>query len=259
MHNQCEYCGAEYDEKDTQCPQCGAPITSKTQSNIQKPTTISELKQWYIDRKLPSEDVTRFYIGKDYKGKRAFGIYQDEQTGKFVVYKNKDTGERAIRYEGYDEATAVNELYLRLKQEIRNQKNHAFENVNSKKSVSNMFVWLFAAIAVISALGIFGSIKIPDQGYYHYNSIDYYYLAEWYYYNIYDNSWYVAENVDETLVDNYQEYYTSRYYFEGVEYTDFSYTTYYEQWEDSQSDSDYDWDSGSDSWDSSGTDWSSDW
>ena len=57
----------------------------------------------------------------DYKGPRAFGIYHDKYLG-YVVYKNKDNGERAIRYQGTDEAYAVNELFMRLKQEILEQK-----------------------------------------------------------------------------------------------------------------------------------------
>lgn len=51
---------------------------------------------------------------------KAFGIYQDGD--QFIVYKNKANGERAIRYQGTDEAYAVNELYLKLKSEILNQK-----------------------------------------------------------------------------------------------------------------------------------------
>lgn len=39
-----------------------------------------------------------------------------------MVYKNKNGGERVVRYRGTDEAYAVNELYQRLKIEIANQK-----------------------------------------------------------------------------------------------------------------------------------------
>lgn len=46
------------------------------------PKTIEELKQWYVDHKLPDENITRFFIGKNYTEKRAFGIYKDEQTRK---------------------------------------------------------------------------------------------------------------------------------------------------------------------------------
>lgn len=88
----------------------------------QPPKTIAELKEWYKSRNLPPENETRFFIGKDIGEPRAFGIYEDRDTGEFVVYKNKGNGERAIRYRGWDEAYAVNELYLKLKSEIVNQK-----------------------------------------------------------------------------------------------------------------------------------------
>lgn len=38
------------------------------------------------------------------------------------LYTKQGNGERAIRYQGTDEAYAVNELYLKLKSEILNQK-----------------------------------------------------------------------------------------------------------------------------------------
>ena len=61
-----------------------------------KEKTIEELKSWYIARKLPPEETTRFFIGKNIKEPRAFGIYQDGN--KFIVYKNKADGSRAVRY-----------------------------------------------------------------------------------------------------------------------------------------------------------------
>ena len=54
-----------------------------------------------------------FFIGKDIKEPKAFGIYKNS-AGDFVVYKNKSNGERVIRYQGTDEGYAVNELYQRL-------------------------------------------------------------------------------------------------------------------------------------------------
>lgn len=86
-----------------------------------QPTTIEELKQWYAARHLPPEEVTRFFIGKNIEEPKAFGIYKDEQ-GECVVYKNKASGERSIRYQGPDEAFAVGELLQRLKDEILRQK-----------------------------------------------------------------------------------------------------------------------------------------
>ena len=70
---------------------------------------------------MPLEKM-RFFIGEDYKGARAFGIFQDGN-GDFVVYKNKDNGQRAVRYQGKDEAYAVNEIYQKLKAEVLDRRN----------------------------------------------------------------------------------------------------------------------------------------
>ncbi len=85
------------------------------------PITIEELQEWYKARNLPPYETTRFFIGIDHKGPRAFGIYKDDN-GDFIVYKNKENGQRAIRYQGSDEEYAVNELYQKLKEEIIHQK-----------------------------------------------------------------------------------------------------------------------------------------
>lgn len=131
MNIKCNYCGSEFDETLEKCPNCSASNINVKRSVIDQPTTIEELKEWYSARHLPSYETTRFFIGIDYKGPRAFGIYRDESTGNFVVYKNKDTGHRAVRYEGTDEAYAVNELFMRLKQEILEQKSR---NIDSRKA-----------------------------------------------------------------------------------------------------------------------------
>ena len=114
----------------------------------QRPKTIEELKQWYIDRNLPPESVTRFFIGSNYKGAKAFGIYKDDITDKIVVYKNKADGSRSIRYAGMDEAYAVNELYKKLKAEIYNQKNNNPDNyrtntnyINSKRRYNDQDIY----------------------------------------------------------------------------------------------------------------------
>lgn len=88
--------------------------------NNRDPRTIAELEKWYHDRHLPPYETTRFFIGYNYQGRCAFGIYRDGPD--FVVYKNKDDGTRAIRYRGPDEAYAVNELLTKLKSEIMKRK-----------------------------------------------------------------------------------------------------------------------------------------
>lgn len=126
----CEYCGHYIDDSQEVCPTCRAVNKDHKRSVGETPQTIEELQSWYRARNLPPEEVTRFFIGKDTHAPRAFGIY--EANGEFVVYKNKSDGSRAIRYRGTDEAYAVNELYMRLKEEILNQK-----NLNLKKQARN--------------------------------------------------------------------------------------------------------------------------
>ena len=126
----CKYCGAYINDTDEVCKECGATNEHYKRVSDGTPRTIEELKSWYRARKLPPEETTRFFIGRDIREPRAFGIYEDG--GKFIVYKNKANGERAIRYQGRDEAYAVNELYLKLKEEILNQKKH-----NERKAVAD--------------------------------------------------------------------------------------------------------------------------
>ena len=120
MQIKCEYCGSMIEETADKCPFCGATNNAVKRTADKTPKTIAELQQWYQDRHLPPYEITRFFIGINYKKPKAFGIYQDGD--QFIVYKNKANGERAIRYQGTDEAYAVNELYLKLKSEILNQK-----------------------------------------------------------------------------------------------------------------------------------------
>lgn len=143
MEIKCEYCGSMIPENVEQCPYCGASNNSIKRTADGTPKTIAELAKWYEDRHLPPYEITRFFIGIDYRQPRAFGIYQDGN--EFIVYKNKADGTRAVRYQGTDEAYAVNELYLKLKDEILNQKAHQQKHTNedfaqeTKKMFSDTF------------------------------------------------------------------------------------------------------------------------
>ena len=253
MKIKCEYCNNYIDESEEKCPSCGAPNKDFKRNAIGVPTTIEELKQWYSEHNLPSYETTRFFIGINYEQPRAFGIYKDSNTGKFIVYKNKDTGERAIRYEGKDEKYAVNELYMKLKDEISNQKNR---NYSTRKKMSRIdeFI-LFFSIGLIFLVIIMNMFS-PDRGYYNINNREYYYVnGDWY---VYDNS-----NWKPTSKPSYSgsldDYYDGYDYESSDDYTDIKDSSVYDDdWDSSDWDSDSSWDS-SDSWDSGGSDWSSDW
>ncbi|MGN0674179.1 MAG: hypothetical protein ACI4KG_00355 [Oscillospiraceae bacterium] len=225
----CGYCGSKFNDTLESCPNCGAPNEGVIRTSGGQPVTIEQLKDWYSSKGLPPYEITRFFIGENYKKPKAFGIYKDEKTGNFVVYKNKASGERAVRYEGTDEAYAVNELFQRLKQEIIEQK-----ALNVKKNAVNVseadgtkengFVYvlkkifkpsfwkIFALFAVIF-IGYFGFIEpatIPIEGYYICDGNVYYHASSdlrdyWYLYDSASGEWTKAE-----MYNSYPDVYNHR-------------------------------------------------
>ena len=267
MKIKCHYCDNTYEDTLAQCPYCEAPNPSHQQVKGQ-PRTIEELKQWYKDRNLPPYEVTRFFIGEDHKGARAFGIYCDPRSGKYVVYKNKDDGSRAVRYEGDDEEYAVNELYQKLKDEIVHQKARqggTSTSASTKKMKGKIETALVVGV-IIGGLAV-SALGHRHDGYYNYNGTTYYnYDNSWYYYdNDYDD-WYSTDSYDpgvSAISESYDDYYVSEDWNSSIDATDWDDSEYYSETHsssdyDSGSDSDWDWDSDS-SWDSGGTDWGSDW
>lgn len=148
MDYKCQFCGKGMDKNTKKCPYCGYENEFSETNVSTVPKTIEELQQWYQDRKLPPERVTRFFIGKDIREPKAFGIYQNEQ-GEFVVYKNKDTGVRAIRYQGPDEAYAVNEIFQKLKSEIKKRKS---PKCNGKQNKIFGYIMIPCAVVLILLL-----------------------------------------------------------------------------------------------------------
>ena len=126
MANYCEHCGSELTSGSFYCQNCGAPVPQggaaaqaepepSARRRVQTPRTIDELTAFCERHELPLAKM-RFFIGLDYPGAKAFGIFQDSD-GNFVVYKNKADGSRSVRYRGPDEAYAVNEIFQKLKEE----------------------------------------------------------------------------------------------------------------------------------------------
>lgn len=276
MQIKCDYCGSYIDEKDEFCKQCGAVNASFKRSTDGTPKTINELKVWYESKNLPPKEVTRFFIGENYSGKRAFGIY--EENGEYIVYKNKDDGTRAVRYRGRDEAYAVNEIYLKLKSEILNQKAH---NINNKKNgkqetlltkIGSYFTIGMFIVAAIFWIYTFvgGAVKhVKDKpyagNYYYYDDNVYYCNSyvddDWYWFD-YEQQDYLPVYLPTEMYDDIQNYKFSLddTWDSGIERFEDTETGQYVESlkESSDSDSDYSWDS-SDSWDSGSSDWDSDW
>ncbi len=259
MKIKCDYCGSMVDENQKQCPNCGGPLSGVNRMADETPKTIEELRQWYQAHNLPPEEVTRFFIGKDYKDPRAFGIYQDD-SGDFVVYKNKTDGSRAVRYQGADEAYAVNELYQRLKSEIADQKSKNAGQGSKAKGNHSSSGCLSGLILLIVAMGILIAVfdKSPSKGYYRYGDHDYYYQnSSWYYYDDYADTWYKADNESE-LNETINSDSESAYKIDTHEGQSFEDSSWYDAGNDSGWDSDSNWDS-NDSWDTGGMDFDSDW
>lgn len=209
MQVKCDYCSSWMEDSDEFCPNCGAANANLKRVANRTPRTIEELKSWYQARKLPPYEQTRFFIGENYQGARAFGIYEDG--GEYVVYKNKADGSRAIRYRGKDEAYAVNELYLRLKEEILNQKNvnaagRSSRTVKSRSGKIGCLTGIIGVFVVSMVMAVFamaveyidsfsprhGSYYLKDS-YIYYNESSYYVYSDsmydWWRSDITDPNW----------------------------------------------------------------------
>lgn len=276
----CEACGKPIPDGAAVCPYCGA----KQQEGIRLtkiPETIRELQDFCAAHHMPLQKM-RFFIGEDYRGARAFGIYKDEH-GDCVVYKNKADGSRAIRYRGPDERRAVRELYDKLKSETELRRSAsrassppraASEKTGAPNRQTPRFNYALLALVVLAAaVAIHHTAKKPNRGYYRYRDDTYYYQRGWYRYNILENDWESFYDVPEELLRDHDSYFDGRRYsdtdVEDYGVTDFRdsdcYETVWDQFFDSDSSyDDYDWDDDSDDWDwddwdSSDTDWDSDW
>lgn len=272
MQKKCDYCSQWIDDSVEFCPHCGASNANFKRMVSGTPKTIEELQAWYRQKKLPPESTTRFFIGKDIKEPRAFGIYKDGN-GDFVVYKNKSDGSRAIRYQGKDEGYAVNEIYLKLKAEILNQKTNQPTQRSSPTirrtkrrgggftgAILMFLMWTAVVVTVI----MFSEASSKRTGYYRINNTPHYYSSswnQWYAYDDYDDDWYEVEYVVpnnefwDTKIENFESNWDGASITSSQDYQDDK--EYYDS-NHSDTDDDFNW-SSSDSWDSGGTDWDSDW
>ena len=257
------------------------------------PKTIDELKLWYFNNNLPPAETTRFFIGVNYLEPKAFGIYKEEETGNFIVYKNKDDGSRATRYKGPDEAHAVKELYDRLKQEVLAQKNNdedddddeeeeeekttkktskSSNSSNEEKSNSGEYkstldepkksnIGGLIIIGAIIALIVFlftGLTGKPKKGYYNFENNYYYYQSNvWY---KYETSWVKLDAKPEALDKDNKTYFINSEYNSSFGIQRFEDSIYYvaPKEENEVNNTNTNWTS-NESWNSNSTNTSSDW
>ena len=263
MKVKCEYCDSYIDDTLESCPFCGAPNEHMTRSANGVPKTIEELKAFCAAKNMPLEKM-RFFIGENYTGPKAFGIYKEGDL--CTVYKNKADGTRAVRYHGPDEAYAVNEIYQKMKAEVldhRVTERTVAPTPTPTKKKGCSWKTILIILAIFFVLVIIGeACSGPASGYYNYNGATYYNQGgSWYGYS--GGAWSLLDSVDSGLSENYDDYYSGSdsgglgdNSFENSDWWDDSDDGY--DWDDdSDWGSDNDWDSGFD-WDSGG-DWDSDW
>ena len=202
---------------------------------------------------MPLERM-RFFINEDRREPRCFGIYHDDAIDRWIVYKNKSDGSRAVRYSGPDEAFAAQELWAKIQSEIEKRRPAARKRLTAAQKRSRALQTL--AIAVLAAVGLFLFVRWmqhqPDRGYYEYkNRLYYYQNDDWYYF---DDGWY--DYGDDLAYEDWSnaEYYGTTYDgFDSAEDA-FESSGYYVEPSSDDEDSDI-----FDSWDSGDTDWDSDW
>lgn len=228
-----------------------------------RPGTIEQLRDFCAYNEMPLERM-RFFVGEDYRQPRAFGIYRDGET--FVVYKNKDDGSRAVRYNGPDEAYAVGELYDKLLDECHKRdiwpdgKPADFEKRVKSEKRRMIAIAMVAALLMATVAFIFMKIQARDHandGYYRFNDAGIYYCygGDWFY----DDGYYDWVPVTYGPYDDYDDwsgYYMGDTYDRSWGYSDFESSAAWAQIQEEESrttSSDYD------SWSSNDTDWSSDW
>ena len=266
-HCVCEYCGERFAQDLERCPHCGGrnrltpkPPEAEARQTLppvpesgilppaepeppkkpnRKPRTIEELRQFAEARKLPL-DKMRFHLGEDFRGPKAYGIFRAGD-GTVTVYKNKADGSRAVRYQGPDEAFAVNEILLKMREEIAKQR--SFQNALKgttrggsaptgggpdwlqvvKKNAWKYLLILalcFGAWALLRALG-----KSVTRGYYLYKD-SYYYRQNDAWYQYVDDAW-LPVVPDYALIDDADEYFADDDYDDAFGVDDFIGTPYY--------------------------------
>lgn len=270
MRITCEYCGGYLQDTDECCPNCAAVNKNVMRSADGIPKTIEQLKAFAEEKKLPLKKM-RFFIGENITEPRAFGIYKDEYEN-FVVYKNKSDGTRIVRYEGKDEAYAVNELYQKMRSEVMEQKAHqAVNSVHGKQTQNTSYNQKpnpnYQSAGNVKQPTINRGSTFPSRRRRKKRSLATIIFAIILLILILSQSRnQIVNRIIYSVINGSGSSYESDYDYGGYnDYNDYGgYNDYddyddYDSWGDDWDDDDWDWDYGGDSWDSGYTDWDTDW
>ena len=259
----CRFCGSTIRSDERTCPKCGAAndgYIADTERTVFLPKTIDELKEYCAERGMPLLRM-RFFIGEDFREPRAFGIYRDGD--RYVVYKNKSDGSRSVRYQGPDEAYAVNELFMKLLDECHKRgiyPDGKSNGNNSEKKASGkrrnqilvpIIVMIFFAM-LTAAMAMYSINQHKHDGYYRSSSSNLYYKYGTTWYRNDNDSWQKTE-ISPFIEE--EDYYLGDSFDSDWGGSDFRQSDTYKEIQESHSSSSSDYDS----WDSSDTDWDSDW
>ncbi|MBR4346114.1 MAG: hypothetical protein IKP75_04185 [Oscillospiraceae bacterium] len=228
-----------------------------------KVNSIEELLNKADAAGMPLEKM-RFFIGKDCKEPKCFGVYFDMDSEEWIVYKNKSDGSRAVRYHGPDEAFAAQEIWDKICAEVdirrdklpRKDGSGSVTRSGSKGGVLGavrQYAPFIIFIVVFIIVMILGRNK---------NKTGYYKRGEDVYY-CQNDSWYYLDDAAGWLAysgtyDDWDDYYYGDSYYFSDSSDSFENSGFYS--DSSSDDDDDDYDSYDyDSWDAGDSDWDSDW
>ena len=284
--DRCPSCGALVRPEEKFCSQCGAPLTQDAgAANADagawpqagavgssgwrpgmRPCTIDQLKDFCAYNEMPLERM-RFFVDQDYREPRAFGIYREGD--RCVVYKNKDDGSRAVRYNGPDEAHAVGELYDKLLDECHKRniwpdgRPEAMEQEVQRAHREMRRRMLPIAIVTVLLIGTLGFIFMrvdsklhANDGYYRFNDAGIYYCfgEDWYYDDGY-NGWTLTDSGPYDSYDDRSGYYIGDTYDNRWGYSDFTESEAWNRIQEENRTTSQDYNN----WDAGETDWGTDW
>ncbi|MBD5534942.1 MAG: hypothetical protein HDQ99_04685 [Lachnospiraceae bacterium] len=135
MKVKCEFCDNYFEDTEQGCPYCGGANTAVGNYRFVNgaPKTIEELKQWTEQYNVPLAEM-RVCIGDNDHNPKSIGIYRENTD--VIIYKNESDGTRVIRYQGSDEAYAVNEVYLGIREMMVRESSVKRTQGNSNRDIS---------------------------------------------------------------------------------------------------------------------------